>query len=99
MKHSETPGLIETLLRIFNNDLKHFKLCCFLVILPTLAVFVLVMWVIKPTYAAKAVVTPPPESSGMNALSGMLGGEFSNYASMLGLSSRYTPRDRTVKLL
>ena len=86
MKHSETPGLIETLLRIFNNDLKHFKLCCFLVILPTLAVFVLVMWVIKPTYAAKAVVTPPPESSGMNALSGMLGGEFSNYASMLGLS-------------
>ena len=86
MKHSETPGLIETLLRIFNNDLKHFKLCCILVILPTLAVFVLVMWVIKPTYAAKAVVTPPPESSGMNALSGMLGGEFSNYASMLGLS-------------
>ena len=84
--HSETPGLIETFLRILNNDLKHFKLCCFLVILPTIAVFVLVMWVIRPTYAARAVVTPPPSSSGMSALSGMLGGELSSYASMLGLS-------------
>ena len=35
-----------------------------MVFIPTLIVFVLVMWVIKPTYAAKAVVTPPAESSG-----------------------------------
>ena len=85
--NSETPGLIETFLKILNNDMKHFKLCFILVLVPTLLMFVLVMWVIKPTYAAKAVVTPPPTSSGMSALSGMLGDEFSSYASLLGLQS------------
>ena len=84
---SETPGLTETLFRILNNDLKHFKLCCALVLIPTIVVFVLVMWVIKPTYAAKAVVTPPPDNSSMSALSGMLDGEFSSYASLLGFAS------------
>lgn len=86
MQSNETPGLTETLLRILNNDLKHFKLCALIVLVPTLVVFVLVMWVVRPVYAAKAVVTPPPSSSGMNALSGMLGEELSSYASMLGLS-------------
>lgn len=86
MQSNETPGLTETLLRILNNDLKHFKLCALIVLLPTIAVFVLVMWVVRPVYAAKAVVTPPPSSSGMNALGGMLGEELSSYASMLGLS-------------
>ncbi|MDD6091681.1 MAG: lipopolysaccharide biosynthesis protein [Hallerella succinigenes] len=84
---SETPGLTETLLRILNNDLKHFKLCCVLVLIPTIVVFVLVMWVIKPTYAAKAVVTPPPDNSSMSTLSGMLDGELSSYASLLGFAS------------
>ncbi len=86
MQSNETPGLTETLLRILNNDLKHFKLCALIVLVPTIAVFVLVMWVVRPVYAAKAVVTPPPSSSGMNALGGMLGEELSSYASMLGLS-------------
>lgn len=84
---SETPGLTETLFRILNNDLKHFKLCCVLVLIPTMVVFVLVMWVIKPTYAAKAVVTPPPDNSSMSTLSGMLDGELSSYASLLGFAS------------
>ena len=84
---SETPGLTETLFRLINNDLKHFKLCCALVLIPTIVVFILVMWVIKPTYAAKAVVTPPPDNSAMGALSGMLDGELSSYASMLGIGS------------
>lgn len=84
--YTEPPGLTETLLHILNCDLKHFKLCALMVFVPTLVVFILVMWVIKPTYAAKAVVTPPPSSSGMGALSGMLGEELSSYASMLGLS-------------
>ena len=84
---SETPGLTETLFRILNNDLKHFKLCCVLVLIPTIVVFVLVMWVIKPTYAAKAVVTPPPDNSSMSTLSGMLDGELSSYASLLGFAS------------
>ena len=87
MQSNETPGLTETLLRIVNNDLKHLKLCFLMVLVPTLVVFVLVMWVIRPTYAAKAVVTPPPSSSGMSALNGMLGEELSSYASMLGLST------------
>lgn len=86
MQSNETPGLTETLLRILNNDLKHFKLCMLIVLIPTIAVFVLVMWVVRPVYAAKAVVTPPPSSSGMSALNGMLGEELSSYASMLGLS-------------
>lgn len=86
MQSNETPGLTETLLRILNNDLKHFKLCALIVLIPTIAVFVLVMWVVRPVYAARAVVTPPPSSSGMNALNGMLGEELSSYASMLGLS-------------
>ena len=84
---SQTPGLTETLFRILNNDLKHFKLCCALVLIPTIVVFVLVMWVIKPTYAAKAVVTPPPDNSSMSTLSGMLDGELSSYASLLGFAS------------
>ncbi|MCR5029469.1 MAG: lipopolysaccharide biosynthesis protein, partial [Fibrobacter sp.] len=61
--------------------------CCACVLIPTLVVFVLVMWVIKPTYAAKAVVTPPPDNSSMGALSGMLDGELSSYASLLGFAS------------
>lgn len=91
--HSETPGLTETLFRLINNDLKHFKLCCALVLIPTIAVFILVMWVIKPTYAAKAVVTPPPDNSSMGALSGLLDGELSSYASMLGLGSASVDAD------
>lgn len=83
---TEPPGLTETFLHILNCDLKHFKLCLATVLIPTLVVFVLVMWVIRPTYAAKAVVTPPPDSSA-SLLGGILGDEFSSYASMLGLSS------------
>lgn len=83
----EPPGLTETFLHILNCDLKHFKLCLATVLIPTLAVFILVMWVIRPTYAAKAVVTPPPDSSNMSSLSGLLGDEFSSYASLLGMSS------------
>ncbi len=83
----ESPGLSETFLRILNNDLKHFKLCLLMVIVPTIVVFVLVMWVVKPTYAAKAVVTPPPTTSSMGALGSLLGGELSSYASMFGLTT------------
>ncbi len=85
LQRPEVPGLTETFLRIVNNDLKHLKLCSLIVLIPTLAVFVLVMWVVEPTYRAKAVVTPPP-SSGTGVLGGLLDGELSSYASMLGLS-------------
>lgn len=78
MDKQEPVGLTEVILRLLSNDLKHFKLCMVLVLLPTIAVFVLVMWVIKPTYRAEAIITPPPSTS-MNALSG--------FSSMMGLSS------------
>jgi uncharacterized protein involved in exopolysaccharide biosynthesis len=83
----ESPSLTETLLRIINNDLLHWKLCLLIVLVPTLIAFVCVMWVIKPTYRATAVVTPPASTSAMGALSGLVGGEMSSYASLLGLSS------------
>lgn len=78
MEKQEPVGLTEVILRLLSNDLKHFKLCLFLVLLPTIVVFTLVMWVITPTYRAEAVITPPPSSS-INALSG--------FSSMMGMSS------------
>lgn len=87
MEKQEPVGLTEVILRLLSNDLKHFKLCVLLVLLPTLVVFVLVMWVIKPTYRAEAVITPPPSSS-MNVLSGFssMMGMSANVGSLLGLS-------------
>lgn len=84
---NENPGLIESFLHILNNNLKHFKLFCFLVLLPTAIVFVSVMWLIKPTYSASAIVTPPASSSNLSSLNGLLGSGVSSYASLLGLSS------------
>ncbi len=79
---------MEICLRLLNNDLKHFKLCAFIVLLPTLAVFVAVMWIIKPIYAAQAVVTPPASTQNtMGNLSSMLGGMSGGMGSLLGLSS------------
>ncbi|MCK9181828.1 MAG: lipopolysaccharide biosynthesis protein [Fibrobacteraceae bacterium] len=84
---NENPGLIESFLHILNNNLKHFKLFCFIVLLPTVFAFVSVMWLIKPTYSASAVVTPPASSSNLNSLNGLLGSGVSSYVSLLGLSS------------
>ena len=45
------------------------------------------MWVIKPVYAATAVVTPPPVSqASLSGLSSMMGG-MSGMSSLLGLTS------------
>lgn len=87
MEKQDPVGLTEVFLRLLSNNLKHFKLCLTLVLLPTIAVFVLVMWVITPTYRAEAVITPPPSSS-MNALSGFsnMMGMSSEMGSLLGLS-------------
>lgn len=86
MERQSSIGLIEILLKVLNNDLRHFKLFSAIVLLPTVVVFVVVMWVIKPMYAATAVVTPPPSSQvGLNGLSSMLGGA-SGMGSLLGLS-------------
>jgi uncharacterized protein involved in exopolysaccharide biosynthesis len=88
MEKHESVGLVEICLRLLNNDLKHFKLCSVIVLVPTLAVFVAVMWIIKPMYAAMAVVTPPTSTQNvMGSLSSMLGGLSGGVGSLLGLSS------------
>jgi uncharacterized protein involved in exopolysaccharide biosynthesis len=86
MTTPDSPSLTESLLRILNNNLKHIKLCVAIVLIPTLIAFVAVM-MIKPTYSATAIVTPPASTSAMGSLSSMLGGNGSSYASLLGLSS------------
>ena len=86
MEKQESIGFVEICLRILNNDLKHFKFVTALVLIPTIVAFVMVMWVVKPKYAASAIVTPPASTQSMaGALSGMLGGA-SGMTSFLGLS-------------
>jgi len=86
MEKQESAGFIEICLRLMNNSLKHFKLWLTILLLPTIVAFVLVMWVIKPTYMASATVTPPASTgASLSGLSSMLGGSASGISSMLGL--------------
>ena len=86
MEKQESVGFIEVCLRLLNNNLKHFKLCMAIILIPTIIAFVLVMWVIKPVYAATAVVTPPASSqTSLSGLSSMLGGA-SGMGALLGLT-------------
>ena len=86
MEKQESIGFIEICLRILNNDLKHFKLVLTFVLIPTIIVFVMVMWVVKPKYAASAIVTPPVSTQTMSgAIGGLIGS--SGMSSLLGISS------------
>ncbi|MBO7383428.1 MAG: lipopolysaccharide biosynthesis protein [Fibrobacter sp.] len=87
MEKQESIGFIELCLRVLNNDLKHFKLCCAIVLIPTIAVFVAVMWVIKPCYRASAIVTPPAADNTMSSLNASLSSSLGGMSSLLGLSS------------
>ena len=88
MQSQESVGIVEVCLRLLNNNLKHFKLCLAIVLLPTIVAFVLVMWVIKPVYSATAIVTPPMSSQvSMGSLGSMLGGSMAGVGSLLGLNS------------
>ena len=85
MEKQESIGFVEICLRILNNDLKHFKFVVTFVLIPTIIVFIAVMWIVKPKYAASAIVTPPASTqpvSGM--LSGLMGS--SGMSSLLGIS-------------
>jgi len=85
MEKQESIGFIEICLRILNNDLKHFKFVLAFVLIPTIIVFVAVMWIVKPKYAVSAIVTPPASTQPMaGALSGLMGG--SGMGSLLGIS-------------
>ncbi len=93
MQITENPSFLQLLLKAFNNCLRHFKLCALIVLIPTITVFILVMWVIKPTYRAEAIVTPP---SGKAAIGGAIGkllessSEFSSISSLFGGSEQAT---------
>ena len=56
MERQESLSFIEVCLQLLNNNLKHFKLFSAIVIIPTIFVFVLVMWVLDPVYRATAIV-------------------------------------------
>ncbi|MCQ2055406.1 MAG: Wzz/FepE/Etk N-terminal domain-containing protein [Fibrobacter sp.] len=89
MENKESIGFIEVCLRILNNDLKHFKLCFAIIVIPTIFAFVMVMWVVKPMYAASAIVTPPSSSTpSLSGLSSMLGSTGSGFSSLLGLAGQ-----------
>ena len=62
--------LLEGLLRVANSCLSHKRLFVLTIFIPVLVTFILVMWVIKPSYAAEAIVTPPASGS---PLTGSLG--------------------------
>lgn len=88
MEKQASAGFIEIILRVMNNCLRRFKLWLFILWLPVIVAFVLVMWVIKPVYAAVAVVTPPAASqNSLSGLSSMLGGASGSVSSLLGLST------------
>ena len=82
--------LLEGLLKVVNSCLSHKRLFVLTVFIPTLVAFIMVMWIIKPTYAVEAVVTPPTNGS---ALSGGLGkllegsGSMSFFSSFMGVRS------------
>src|SRR5690554_7081542 len=69
----QNPSLLELLFKIINNALKHFKLVSAIVLVPTIIVFVLVMWVIDPVYSSRAVVSPPNSNNSLGKLSGLMG--------------------------
>lgn len=85
MEKQDSIGFVEICLRILNNDLKHFKFVAAFVLIPTIIVFIMVMWVVKPKYAASAIVTPPASTQPMSgALGGLIGS--SGMSSLLGIS-------------
>lgn len=88
MNTQASAGFFEIILSVMNNCLKRFKLWLFILWLPVIVAFVLVMWVIKPVFAATAVVTPPAASqNSMSGLSSMLGGASGGFSSLLSLGS------------
>ena len=84
---------MELLLRILNNCLLHFKLCMVIVTIPTIIMFVMVMWVLEPTYRAEAIVTPP---SSETSIAGSLGkfvdglDNLGSFSSLLGKTDNGT---------
>jgi uncharacterized protein involved in exopolysaccharide biosynthesis len=93
MRQQESLSFIEVCLQLVNANLKHFKLFSAIVAIPTITMFVLVMWVIDPVYRATAIVTPPSsmQSSIAGGINSILGSTsksgLSGLSSMLNLSA------------
>lgn len=83
MEKQDNLSLLELALRIVNNCLAHWVLFVIVVTVPTIAMFISVMWVLEPEYEIEAVVTPPPGKS--SGLGGGLGKLLDN-ADLGGLS-------------
>lgn len=94
-----SPSLTESVLRIVNNNLKRWKLCLFVIFVPTLIAFIAVM-VIKPTYSASAIVTPPQSNStSLSGIGKLLGGGSGDFSSFLGFSFGGSEADAVWTLL
>ncbi len=93
MERQENLTFMELLLRILNNCLLHLKLCIVVVSLPTIVMFVMVMWVLDPSYRAEAIVTPPSSDA---SIAGSLGkfvdglDNLGSFSSLLGKTDNGT---------
>ncbi len=84
MEKQENLTFLELLLRLLNNALAHLKLCTVIIAVPTIAVFVLVMWVIDPVYKASAIITPPSSDGSIGSGIGNFIKSEKNAGGMLG---------------
>ena len=96
MEQKENISLLELVLRVFNNCLAHWKIFGLIVFLPTLAMFCVVMWVMKPVFAAEAIVTPP---SGKSSIGSSLGKMLENVSGLSSVSSLLGSEDQATNIV
>ena len=81
---------------MLNNSLRHKALFLSIVLLPTLAMFIVVMWVMKPVFAAEAIVTPP---SGKSSIGSSLGKMLENVSGLSSVSSLLGSEDQATNIV
>ena len=96
MEQKENLSLFELLLKVLNNSLRHKALFLSIVLLPTLAMFIVVMWVMKPVFAAEAIVTPP---SGKSSSGSSLGKMLENVSGLSSVSSLLGSEDQATNIV
>jgi capsule polysaccharide export protein KpsE/RkpR len=96
MEQKENLSLFELLLKVLNNSLRHKALFLSIVLLPTLAMFIVVMWVMKPVFAAEAIVTPPSEKSSIGS---SLGKMLENVSGLSSVSSILGSEDQATNIV
>ena len=96
MEQKENLSLFELLLKVLNNSLRHKALFLSIVLLPTLAMFIVVMWVMKPVFAAEAIVTPPSEKSSIGS---SLGKMLENVSGLSSVSSLLGSEDQATNIV